>query len=311
MRRAIDLAKLAINPGPNPKVGCEIVSEDGKIIGEGFHQMAGMPHAERVAGENTLNNDYSLAGASVYVTLEPCAHQGRTGPCAAYLVKQKVAKVVIGMLDPNPLVAGKGIAILKSAGIEVVVGGDDKLEEACQAINVGFLSSISGGLPKITLKWAETADGFFATKEPSQKWITGPLAKVFTHKLRAESDAIIVGKHTQSIDSPQLNVRHWPSENQPCKVVLGLPPYESGQELEDILQALSLEGVRNVLVEGGISVLNNFIAKGLWDEAYVFTGPSKWGEGRMAPLIPHGATWSERIGPDWLNYFIRPGGLLS
>jgi len=213
MRRCIELARRALGKtAPNPLVGCVIV-RDGKIVGEGFHPGAGQPHAEvfalREAGE-------LAAGATVYVNLEPCNHYGRTPPCSEALIEAKVAKVVAGMVDPNPLVAGTGLARLRATGIEVVAGVEG---EACQKLNEAFVHRILYRRPLGILKYAMTLDGKIATSTGHSAWVTGEEARSEVHGVRVGCDAVIVGGNTVRLDNPQLT-SHQPNRNNPLRVVM-------------------------------------------------------------------------------------------
>lgn len=213
MRRCIELARRALGQtAPNPLVGAVIV-RDGKIVGEGFHPGAGKPHAEvfalREAGE-------LAAGATVYVNLEPCNHYGRTPPCSEALIQAKVAKVVAGMVDPNPLVAGTGLARLREAGIEVVAGVEG---EACQKLNEAFVHRILYRRPLGILKYAMTLDGKIATSTGHSAWVTGEEARSEVHSVRVGCDAVIVGGNTVRLDNPQLT-SHQPDRHNPLRVVM-------------------------------------------------------------------------------------------
>ncbi len=203
---------------PNPRVGCVILNK-GKVVGEGFHERAGEMHAEiralRAAGEKSR-------GAEVFVTLEPCCHQGRTGPCVPTLIAARPQKVWVAMQDPNPLVAGKGIAQLRKAGIEVEVG---LLQDAAESLNRGFVSRMTRGRPFVTLKLAASLDGRTATSTGESKWITSEEARADVHRLRAEAGAVLTSSATVLADNPELTVRFAPSEGgkflrQPDRIVL-------------------------------------------------------------------------------------------
>lgn len=213
MRRCIELARRALGKtAPNPLVGSVIV-RDGKIVGEGFHPGAGQPHAEVFA----LREAGELAeGATVYVSLEPCNHYGRTPPCTEALIAAKVAKIVAGMVDPNPLVAGSGLTRLREAGIEVVAGVEG---EACQKLNEGFVHRILHHRPLGILKYAMTLDGKIATSSGHSAWVTGKEARSEVHKVRVGCDAVIVGGNTVRLDNPQLT-SHQPDRNNPLRVVM-------------------------------------------------------------------------------------------
>ncbi|WP_337884285.1 bifunctional diaminohydroxyphosphoribosylaminopyrimidine deaminase/5-amino-6-(5-phosphoribosylamino)uracil reductase RibD [Fischerella thermalis] len=213
MRRCLELARRALGcTSPNPMVGAVIV-KDGEIIGEGFHPRAGEPHAEvfalKAAGANAR-------GATVYVSLEPCNHYGRTPPCSEALIAAGVAKVVVGMVDPNPLVAGGGIAKLRAAGIEVIVGVE---EEACRKLNEGFIHRILYKRPLGILKYAMTLDGKIATTTGHSAWVTNQEARSVVHQVRAACDAVIVGGNTVRLDNPHLTSRQQGAHN-PLRIVM-------------------------------------------------------------------------------------------
>jgi len=213
MQRCIELARRALGrTSPNPLVGSVIV-KDGEIVGEGFHPAAGQPHAEvfalRAAGENAR-------GATLYVNLEPCNHYGRTPPCSEAVVAAGVAKVVVGMVDPNPLVAGGGIERIRAAGIEVVVGVE---EAACRQLNEAFIHRILYKRPLGILKYAMTLDGKIATNSGHSTWVTGIEARAQVHQLRAACDAVIVGGNTLRLDNPHLTSHH-PDAHNPLRVVM-------------------------------------------------------------------------------------------
>lgn len=312
MQRALELAEFGRGKvSPNPMVGCVIVHQD-KIIGEGYHQKYGQAHAE-VNAVNAVKNQELLAEATVYVTLEPCAHFGKTPPCASLLVEKQVKKVIIATCDTNPLVGGKGIQILKDAGIEVVTG---VLEKEARFQNKRFFTLIEKKRPYVILKWAQTRDGFVAREDYSSKWITNASSRQLVHKWRAEEDAIMVGKNTAKYDDPALNVRDWVGKN-PLRLVidskLELPnslklfdeavpticyntlkaevrgtleyvKLNPDFHVKDILEDLCKRNIQSVLIEGGSYLLNKFLASELWDEARVFTSNNKFGSGIVAPI---------------------------
>ena len=215
MRRALELAENGRGQvSPNPLVGC-VIEHHGKIIGEGWHQKYGEAHAE-VNAVNSVKDKSLLKEACVYVSLEPCAHFGKTPPCADLLVENQVKKVVICNTDPNPLVAGKGIVKLREAGIEVETG---ILEKEGLELNKRFFHYLEKKRPYIILKWAETADGFIARKNFDSKWISNTLSRKLVHKWRTEEDAILVGTNTALYDNPQLNARDW-TGNNPVRIVI-------------------------------------------------------------------------------------------
>lgn len=312
MQRALELAEFGRGKvSPNPMVGCVIVHQD-KIIGEGYHKDYGKEHAE-VNAVNSVKNQELLAEATVYVTLEPCAHFGKTPPCANLLVEKKVKKVIIATFDTNPLVGGKGIKILEEAGIEVETG---VLEKEARSQNKRFFTQIEKNRPYVILKWAQTLDGFVAREDFSSKWISNASSRQLVHKWRAEEDAILVGKNTAKYDDPSLNVRDWVGKN-PLRLVidskLELPNslklfdeavptvcYNSqrtevrgtleyvklnpGFQVKDILEDLDQRKIQSLIVEGGSYLLNKFLVSELWDEARVFTSSIKFGNGIKAPI---------------------------
>lgn len=316
MRRALQLAALgAGHTSPNPMVGAVIVAPDGTIIGEGWHRQCGQAHAEvnAVASVRDVN---LLKNNTIYVTLEPCSHYGKTPPCARLLIERGIPRVVVGTLDPFPEVAGRGVRMLQEAGIEVVVG---VLEQQCQALNRRFMTAHTTGLPWVQLKWAQTADGFIALPPDAGEnplHMSTPVTMRWMHRERSLCDAIVVGAATARIDNPSLTTRYWPGKS-PLRVVLshelsmpdnlnlftdGLPTVvyngvkdvvEGGVEYVKIdtdeprlwLQDLYRRGVTSVMVEGGARVLNSLIDAGLWDEARVEVSARRVGEGLAAPLI--------------------------
>lgn len=218
MKRALQLAEYGRGTvSPNPMVGCVIVN-GGEIIGEGWHERYGEGHAEVQAVKDVKEkgNGTRLAGATAYVTLEPCSHQGRTPPCADLLIKEQIGRVVICNGDPNPLVAGRGVAKLKSVGIQVITG---ILEEQGRELNKRFFTFFEIKRPYIILKWAETADGYIAGEDRTPVAISGALSKVMVHRWRSEEDAILVGATTAVSDNPALNVREWTGQN-PVRILL-------------------------------------------------------------------------------------------
>lgn len=313
MRRAIELAELGRGiVSPNPMVGCVIVYEN-TIIGEGYHMIYGGPHAELNA-ISAVKNQELLSQSTVYVSLEPCAHWGKTPPCANLLAEKRVKKVVIGAIDSNPLVGGKGIQILKDAGIEVVTG---ILEDKVREQNRRFFTFIEKQRPYVILKWAQTKDGFVARENFDSKWISNQYSRQLVHRWRSEEDAILVGTSTAKFDNPQLNVRDWEGRN-PVRIVLdrdltldkSLHLFDNSQsticynqiksenfenlqwvklragfDVEEVLEDLFQRKIQSLIVEGGAQVLKSFIEKELWDEARVFTGQVQFGKGISAPLI--------------------------
>lgn len=215
MARAIQLAERGRNTvSPNPVVGCVIVSRAGKIIGEGYHVRAGEAHAEIIALQHCSE---SPEGATVYVTLEPCSHQGRTGPCAQALAEAKVATVVYGMEDPNPKVAGRGLEVLRDAGIEVMASS---LESEAFDLNPGFIRRMRYGLPYVRCKMAMSLDGRTAMASGESRWVTGPAARADIQHLRARSCAIVTGVGSVLLDDPSMNVRLEDTQRQPKRIVV-------------------------------------------------------------------------------------------
>jgi diaminohydroxyphosphoribosylaminopyrimidine deaminase/5-amino-6-(5-phosphoribosylamino)uracil reductase len=320
MQRCLDLAALGLGKvSPNPMVGAVIVHND-KIIGEGYHQQYGQAHAEANAVNDALskfdNASELFKQATIYVSLEPCAHYGKTPPCADLLIKHRFAKVVIGCRDPFDKVDGKGIEKLQAAGIETIVG---VLEDECKWLNRRFFTRVQKQRPYVILKWAQTADEFFAPDDNQQFWITGPESRKLVHQWRSQEDAILVGKNTVAIDNPQLNVRYGDGRS-PKRVVIdrrlelkpdlnvfdqsvetlvfnGVKTDVAGKNkyiaLEDfdryvpqyILYQLYLQDIQSVIIEGGAYTLNAFIDAGVWDEARIFTGEATLTTGIKAPKI--------------------------
>jgi diaminohydroxyphosphoribosylaminopyrimidine deaminase/5-amino-6-(5-phosphoribosylamino)uracil reductase len=286
MLEAITLGqKGRITAPPNPWVGCMIV-KDGKRVGEGWHESPGTPHAEIHA----LKQAGNLAeGSDLYVTLEPCSHFGRTPPCVQALLKAKPKRVFVGIVDPDPRVSGEGIRILKENGIEVICGVE---EEAVRKSLAPYLHHRKTSLPWVVAKAAISCDGKIAAQDGSSKWISGKEARSDAHCLRAESQAIIVGSNTALQDQPSLNVRDYPSERQPLRIILDrrgrVNPSQAdrivGNELSllDLLKDLGKEGILQVLVEGGGKVLASFLNEGLIQELVLYTGPVILGEKGLA-----------------------------
>lgn len=215
MKSCLELAaKAAGRTSPNPMVGSVVLDASGKVIGSGFHEKAGTAHAE----VHALNQAGAAArGGTLYVNLEPCCHHGRTPPCAEAVIASGVSKVIIGMRDPNPRVAGGGIKLLNDAGIETKVG---VLEDECRFLNRAFVKRMNTGLPWVCLKLASTLDGKIADRHGSSRWITGAVARAYVHQLRNEYDAVMVGGHTAVKDDPQLNVRDIAGSRDPIRVVI-------------------------------------------------------------------------------------------
>ncbi|MDB5012458.1 MAG: riboflavin biosynthesis protein RibD [Daejeonella sp.] len=341
MQRCIELALLgAGSVSPNPMVGSVIV-HNGEIIGEGYHMKYGEAHAEVNAindvFERNLNAIEVLKKSTIYVTLEPCAHFGKTPPCSDLIIKHKIPTVVIGCRDPFDQVNGKGIDKLKTAGIHIIEG---ILTEDCLALNKRFFTQVQKQRPYIILKWAQTADSYFAPTDGTKRWITSETSKTLVHKWRSEEDAILVGRNTALIDNPKLNVRQWQGKN-PIRIVidrnLELPHtlhlFDQSQktiifnahktdvienitylELEDfdnllpqlIAYQLYLLDVQSIIIEGGAKTLELFIKANLWDEARVFSGPDRWESGIAAPVISGQLLTEQSVGPDLLRTYKNP-----
>ncbi len=333
MMRCIDLAKNGLGTTyPNPLVGSVIVYND-TIIGEGWHQKAGLPHAE-VNAIQSVSNPSLLKDATIYVSLEPCSHFGKTPPCADLIIKNEIKNVVIGSLDPNPKVAGKGIKKLKDAGCNVVEG---ILKFECDDLNKRFFNYHIHKKPYIILKWAQTQDGFIAPekrKNNNPVWITNKYSRQLVHKWRAEEQAILVGTQTVLDDNPSLTTRDWQGKS-PIRIVLDRSfkiPAEATvldrsvqtiiiteKEIEN-LENISFEAIdfskdisiqicdllyryniQSVIIEGGAKTLQTFIDANLWDEARVFTGNLVFKEGTKAPVISGEIVSEEKIKEDMLR----------
>lgn len=318
MKRALQLAALGREwVSPNPMVGCVIV-HNGIIIGEGFHQKYGAAHAE-VNAVDTVADKTLLSQSTVYVTLEPCSHFGKTPPCADLLIKHKVKKVVVCNLDPFPKVSGTGIAKLQNAGIEVVSG---VLAEDGEELNKRFFKAHRLGLPYIVIKWAETADGFVAQKTGDPVAISNTTTNITVHRWRAEEAGILVGTNTVLSDHPQLNARHWPEANNPTRIIIDrnlrikgdFNVFDQKQKtliynlhknhsidnlefvlidsetdfLKKVLADLKNRGINSVLVEGGPQLIQSFFEEQLYDEIRVIKSDMVLKQGISAPKVPSG-----------------------
>lgn len=278
MLEAVRLSRFGY-PAPNPRVGCVIV-RDGWVVGKGFHRFAGGPHAEAVA----LQQAGSMAeGADVYVTLEPCAHYGRTPPCTSALVAARVRSVYFAVADPNPK-AGGGGELLRAAGIEVHSG---LLSGPASAVNKIFLTAHGLGRPFVVLKIAMSLDGRIASATGESRWITGPKSRRAGHKLRAELGCVLVGRGTYEADQPSLTARLPGIVNQPRRVVMGSvadtrdgwTACDRSVPLDEVLSRLFAEGQIGVLVEGGAGVYGSFLKAGIVDQIELFLAPTVLGEG--------------------------------
>ena len=277
MQRCLQLAANGIQGArPNPMVGAVIVT-NGRIIGEGYHVRCGEGHAEVNAFASVRPEDEALLkDATIYVSLEPCSHYGKTPPCADLIIKKGVKRVVVGCIDPFAEVQGRGIKKLKDAGIDVTVG---VLEEECQWLNRRFFTYHREHRPYIILKWAQTANGFIDDNfKPLQ--ISNEQTQMLSHQLRAEEDAILVGHTTFDRDQPQLTVRHWHGPN-PKRIVL-----THDRPITQLMDDLYQHGIQSLIVEGGRQTHESFIEAGLWDEIRVETAPFTVGDGTPAPKLP-------------------------
>ncbi|MGB0981405.1 MAG: bifunctional diaminohydroxyphosphoribosylaminopyrimidine deaminase/5-amino-6-(5-phosphoribosylamino)uracil reductase RibD [Winogradskyella sp.] len=324
IKRCLQIAKNGLGTTrPNPMVGAVIVC-NGTIIGEGFTDNYGGNHAE-VNAINAVKDKTLLAKSTLYVTLEPCSHFGKTPPCSHLIIKYKIPKVVIGCIDDNPEVAGQGIAQLKAAGCKVMVG---VLEAECKAHHKRFFTFHNKKRPYIILKWAETRDGFIAPNTKNEQkpvWITTIYSRQLVHKWRAEEQAILVGKTTVLEDNPSLTVRDWAGKN-PTRIVL-----DSASKLNSnfnvfnneaetirvtnneidfttpianqICNLLYKNNINSVIIEGGRKTLQTFIDENLWDEANVFVGSVEFNTGTKAPKLEGTLILESKIETDTLKIY--------
>lgn len=320
IKRCIELAQNGLGTTyPNPMVGSVIVYE-GQIIGEGWHKKAGEPHAE-VNAVNSVKDKSLLKKATIYVSLEPCSHFGKTPPCCDLIIANEIPNVVVGTVDPNEKVAGKGILKLIEAGANVTVG---VLEDECNELNKRFFTFHQKKRPYVILKWAESQDGFLAPEKVSNQdrkpvWITNQYSRQLVHKWRTEEQAILVGTQTVVDDNPKLNSRDWDGNN-PTRVVIDRnnridqdsfifddtvktiifssekeksPTKNTQFEVIDfsknivpqILDVLYQNQIQSVIIEGGRQTLQSFIDENLWDEARIFIGKTSFEKGTKAPNI--------------------------
>lgn len=297
MRRCIQLARCGqAGAAPNPMVGAVVV-HDGRIIGEGYHRRCGGPHAE-VNAIRSVRQPELLCESTIYVSLEPCAHHGKTPPCADLIIEKRIPRVVIGCRDPFAKVDGLGIKKLLDAGIGVKVG---VLEAECIALNRRFMTFHTHHRPYIILKWAQSHDGFIAQADGQPVRFSTPATQTLVHRLRSLSDAILVGGRTACTDNPSLTLRHWHGRN-PLRIVIdthGSLPIDlnifdhqaetlvwPSWDLEALLHYLYEQGIQQLLVEGGTTVHQHFLEAGLWDELRVETSPLQLKQGIAAPALP-------------------------
>lgn len=326
IRRCIELASNGLcNAAPNPMVGAVIV-HNGKIIGEGYHARCGEGHAE-VNAIRSVKDESLLKESTIYVSLEPCSHYGKTPPCADLIISKGIPRVVVGCIDPFSQVSGRGIQKLRNAGIDVTVG---VLEDECKNLIRRFVTFNTRKRPYITLKWAESADGFIDINREngSPVVLSTPITSMYVHKQRAEHKAILVGRKTALLDNPSLTTRNWYGAN-PLRLVLDrtltLPSdlklfdhstptivftaekKENEENLEyitidfstdilpQILTVLYERKIQSLMVEGGTTMLQSFIDSGLWDEIFVEHSAKVLGEGVKSPVIPKGAVMKSEM----------------
>ena len=337
MRRAIELAhKGAGYVAPNPMVGCVIVHQ-GRIIGEGYHEKFGGPHAE-VNAIASVKDTALLQESTLYVTLEPCAHFGKTPPCSNLIIEKRIPRVVIGNLDPFPAVNGRGIEQLRIAGIQVET---DVLADECRFMNRRFFTFQEKQRPYVVLKWAQSRDGFMdierTTSDQGSFMISHPDTQVLVHRWRSEEAAILIGKNTLYNDNPSLTVRRVEGNN-PLRLLLSSEPidlsaFHLGKEeaptwvltnssektdgairylacgnvhdLKSVMRRLFDEKVLSILVEGGAQVLQSFMESGLWDEARIIIGDKELGQGLRAPKLPVVQHHSESSAADAIGYYFN------
>lgn len=326
IKRCLQIAKNGLgNTRPNPMVGAVVVYKN-KIIGEGFTSAYGGNHAE-VNAINSVDDKSLLAKSTLYVTLEPCSHFGKTPPCSDLIIKHQIPEVVIGCIDDNPEVAGKGIAKLKASGCNVIVG---VLEAECKLHHKRFFTFHNKKRPYIILKWAESEDGFIAPIKKDEKkpvWITNTYSRQLVHKWRAEEQAILVGTNTVLDDNPSLTVRDWIGEN-PIRIVLDRTSKLhsefnvfnddaktikiTDQQIDfskpianQICEVLYTQNINSVIIEGGAQTLQTFIDEELWDEARVFTGKVVFTSGTKAPLFKGALISETKIKTDLLKIYVK------
>ncbi|HEY0030537.1 MAG TPA: bifunctional diaminohydroxyphosphoribosylaminopyrimidine deaminase/5-amino-6-(5-phosphoribosylamino)uracil reductase RibD [Bacteroidia bacterium] len=339
MKRCLELAVKGLGlTAPNPMVGCVIVHE-GQIIGEGYHEQYGQAHAE-VNAINSVQDKTLLKNSTLYVNLEPCSHYGKTPPCADLIIENAIPYVVIGSIDSNSLVSGKGIEKLARAGIDVKVG---ILEDECKKLNKRFFTYHEKKRPYIILKWAQTADGFIDVKRNEENTskpvqISNSDSKKLLHLWRSQEQAIMIGTNTALLDNPQLTVREVKGKN-PLRITvdkwLRIPKHfhlfdkstptllftsltETSQAnlefkkidfdkpvLPQIMEELYDRNIQSVLIEGGELLLNSFIDAGLWDAARVFISEKTLGKGVHAPVLESSPVIRENISGDKLLFYLR------
>jgi diaminohydroxyphosphoribosylaminopyrimidine deaminase/5-amino-6-(5-phosphoribosylamino)uracil reductase len=340
MSRCLGLAVMATGSvSPNPMVGAVLVHE-GRIIGEGYHEQYGQPHAEVNCINSVAEGEkHLIKDAIIYVSLEPCAHHGKTPPCADLIIEHGIRQVVTGSHDPNPLVAGQGIVKLRNAGIEVTAR---VLRQQCDFVNRRFITFHTQHRPYIILKWAQSADGYFAPDGNKQQWLTNEYSQKLVHKWRTEEDAILVGTRTALIDDPMLTARLWEGKN-PVRILIDMDlkvpltskmynddaltiVYNSQKEgleygtlyikiisgetvPQQIASDLYSRKMQSILIEGGAYTLMQFIAAGLWDEARILTSPATLGSGIRAPYVSGIVCEKTNILEDTVTITLNPASL--
>ncbi len=340
MQRCFDLARLgAGRTSPNPMVGA-VLTYRNRIIGEGYHQAYGQAHAEVNAVNSVKESDrHLLPYSTLYVSLEPCNIHRNTPPCTLLILQERIPRVVISYIDHTPGVDGSGVARLREAGVDVVVG---VLRQSGQQLSQARNTFVQEHRPYIILKYAQSADGFFAPEDNVQQWLSNAYSKRLVHKWRSEVDAILVGANTVLADNPRLNNRLYFGAS-PCRIILdrdaslpgGLNVFDGAQPtlvfsehlsakagerpanterillpfddqlLPELLRRLASQNISTLLVEGGLKTMQRFLNEGLWDEARVFTAEKTIGKGRPAPTLPCPAERSFALGSDRLQWYRR------
>lgn len=332
IKRCIEISIKGISlASPNPSVGAVLVYK-GRIIGEGFTSPFGGSHAEVNCIESVLAiNKELISKSTLYVSLEPCSHYGKTPPCSLLIIDSGIKKVIVGSLDPNPLVAGNGLKMLQEKGISVEY---NILQKECEFANRRFYTFHQKKRPYIILKWAQTPNGYFAPKDDRQFWITSKNTKQLVHKWRTEEMAILIGKETARIDNPRLNARLYKGKN-PIRIVIdknlelakdlvifnqeietivfNSVKSESSNFLEfakidftdnvetQILKELYKKDINSIIIEGGAKTLSTFIKSNLWDEARLLTGQNELEDGILAPIIKGDSINNFTLGKDHIN----------
>ena len=296
MKRALELATRGPRTGPNPQVGCVLLDSSHAIVAEGWHEGSGTPHAEIMALANLAHSGLSSRGLTAVVTLEPCAHTGKTGPCAEALLNADIARVVYAVSDPGAA-SGGGAELLSAAGVEVISGVEASSGEA---LVERWLHSVTASRPWVTLKWAMSLDGRTAAADGTSQWITGEETRAKVHRDRSEHDAIIVGINTVLVDNPRLTARTPEGDlypHQPLAIVMGhrdVPQdavirehpggfeHVNDHDVQALLTSLGERDIRSVYVEGGATLASAFLAEGLVDELYITMGPMLLGGPNLA-----------------------------